>query len=151
MLIVSVWALNNQITPSVFHADDRFRSCVLLSITSDRRSAIVLASWNNRAFSSCAKCRPNPLLSMTSNSPVARKFPSIMVLLTLRCRYRKSVSQQMWTSGFIFSSISGYISSAIASFKTKLMPLLSNSKRYKKIDTSFPAIFFKITSFIVST
>src|SRR5450759_4443416 len=41
---------------------------------------------------------------VTSNSPVSRIFPSIMVLLTLRCLYRKSVSQQAWESGFSFSS-----------------------------------------------
>src|SRR5262249_35683569 len=40
---------------------------------------------NNCCFSSSAKCLPNPLLSMTSNSPVARIVPSIMVGLTLRC------------------------------------------------------------------
>ena len=108
----------------------------------------VLGILNNRSFSSCAKWRPSPLLSMTSNPPDFRKLPSMMVLLTLRCWYRKSVSQQAWTSGLSSSSTSGYMSAAIASFKTKSMPLPRSSKRNKKIETSLPAIFFKFTSFI---
>src|SRR5256884_5229594 len=81
---------------------------------------------------------------MTSNSPVARIFPSIMVLLTLKCLYRERVSQQAWASGFSFSSRSGYISAAIASLITKVMPLPVNSNRNKKIETSFPATFFTV-------
>src|SRR5436189_6307120 len=81
---------------------------------------------------------------MTSNSTLARMLPSIIVLLTLKCLYRERVSQQAWASGFSFSSRSGYISAAIASLITKVMPLPVNSNRNKKIETSFPATFFTV-------